>query len=451
MRSTALAVVEPQPNSIKLPVFDPSLSNSVRDLFNTHVRYSETKPPKHLEPELKIKITGERTRFNDIWENVPVYDPAQGTQFDVVRVDNNILYKDYVLISADLDTVDAKGMPVEAIRRSGHQLRMRFGVDPALLSVHGYDHKDSMRLGETCVKSLQSMLNGRIRIEVEDQDGLSERYQDNVLKSITQGPTDFLRVRADVLPAEFPKISARDLRVKSLCATTRASSFYMVYLPEDDVMLAYEATYDEMQFATPNGDIAGRQREFEIEAKNIFLPLEKAATCTDEEKVRILKSGENKLRRFFLKDKERFPYLSEFEKSKMERANSAVNRFYKNHGAHGQEMLSHFGGVFKDAANQNLARRSRGDLGIRLALMHGVTLEKLISQPAIIAKLAGELPAARSLITAPGAIKVPFGGRPAVASTDPAATTMPEIMQTGSQAAAVAAAAASFKPVLRPR
>tara|TARA_R110002126_G_C10490909_1_gene504501 strand:- start:17604 stop:18962 length:1359 start_codon:yes stop_codon:yes gene_type:complete len=304
-----------------------------------------------IEPEIKmlwstrIKTTKNQLKkiFN-CYSNATTHDKSQD---HFVYIPLTIEANNYDLTSFAVDTFKRNPktggpIPTMELTKTGYQARLRMAISLAsreqqlLEQIKNYNSPDQLskhpiqKLSPaTCfgppefsIKTLWSDDDSVFRNEYEAKVG----YAPDVLGIyLTQMKKD--------LPEELYK-QLKDIRkdkevslgVTAVCMTRRLAYFIAHYVHEHDAYVLYECTLDRNKFCSPNNTyIRGQDLEQEFEAICV-LPSRIDAHLSPEQQTEVLaKSLEN----FESHVTENIQGLKRSPGSKMERATSAVEQYYK--------------------------------------------------------------------------------------------------------------------------
>ena len=344
-----------------------------------------------LEPEIKMLWnTRIKTTQNQLKKIFSCYEDTQqhdksGDHF--VYIPHTIEANNYDLTSFAVDTVKRNPktggpMPTMDITSAGYQARLRMAISLAskeeqlLEEIKTYNSPDTLSKNpiqklspHTCFGppefSIKTLWSG------EDDSVFRNEYEAKV-----GGSPDILGMYISTMKKDMPDELTnllRDIRrqrdtslnVMAVCMTRRIAYFVAHYVQEHDSYVLYECTLDRNKFCSPNSTyIRGQDLEQEFEAICV-LPSTRDAQLTTEQQAEIL---EKSLENFEAHVTDNIKGLSRSPGSKMERANHAVELYYKRN-------KSRLPDYFNIAANRKSLKGYDG----KFALMEQVSLHEAMA------------------------------------------------------------------------
>jgi hypothetical protein len=340
-----------------------------------------------IEPEIKmlwntrLKLPqSQLSKIFNCYSNATRHDKKQD---HFIYIPHTIESGSYDLTSFAVETAKRNpntGGPVPTMQltKAGYQARLRMAISLAtreeqlIEEIKAYNSPDPLSKNPieklspaTCfgppefsIKTLWSGDSDSVfRSEYEAKVGSSPDvlgiYIAAMKKDLPDDLTELLRsIRND---------KAVSLNVTAVCMTRRTAYFVAHYVQEHDAYVLYECTLDRNKFCSPDSTyIRGQDLEQEFEATCV-LPSRKDVKLSAEEQETILNSS---LKNFEAHVLENIPGLSRSPGSKMERATSAVEKYYKR-------RLSTLPEYFNLAAKKKSLQGFDG----KLALMESVTLQ----------------------------------------------------------------------------
>lgn len=223
--------------------YDRSLEETrLRKTFNLH-GMRQVAIPGAREPENSFLLTDMSVMYK-------IYD-ALSLSEDIAIVPNSGTFENGTMVSLGLDTVGEDGLPTRKIDESGYTLRSRAGFTSEAKAP--YSHID------WSVKSAEKTIH-RKEWESPNEGG---RFNMDYARLLAENPS---------LPAVFSEIDTADLRVSSVCLTSRYMYSLKHDMPEHGITLFYDMCNDACVFTTPHADApVGYRRELEAEVKKVFV------------------------------------------------------------------------------------------------------------------------------------------------------------------------------------
>lgn len=196
--------------------------------------------PKQREPEFGVI-------YEDMADHQTIYN-GLARRDDIEILSRETTPEHRYLASLAEDTVDEEGHPTQLIRGLKLERRRRSSLYPADNSFRRHDI------------SYKDALKSSFRREWDSAS--------NCLRSGEEGIT--AKLTRDIPAASV--INPENLRVSSICLTSRASYEVLHHLPKHHASIVYEVCNDACVFTSPHADhILGYRKETELEAKEIRL------------------------------------------------------------------------------------------------------------------------------------------------------------------------------------